>query len=46
MAVDEIVIDEPGPNHIYGLSWGYMVAAKLFFGNAEFVGIAMYSLGS
>ena len=46
MAVDEIVIDEPCRPKPYGLSWGYMVAAKLFIGNAEFVGIAMYSLGS
>jgi len=45
MAVDEIILDEPGPK-AYGLSWGYVVAAKLFFDNVEFVGIAIYSLGS
>ena len=45
MAVDEIVIDEPGPNHMALVEATWWLP-NCFFGNAEFVGIAMYSLGS
>jgi len=45
MAEDEIVRDEPGPNHVALVEATFRLA-NCFFGIVEFVGIAMYILVS